>query len=282
MKAFQYHAPGSLEEACQLLVQYGDKGRPLAGGTDLLVKMKQKVLEPDHLISLREIGGLKYVSNEAGVIRIGALTELQQIADSDVIREKLPILAEAASQVGSVQIRNRGTLGGNICNASPAADTVPPLICLGARVVIKSVKGDRETPVESFFVAPGKVDLCEGEIVRELIIPIPGAHAKGVYLKLGRRKAMDISIVGAGALGSYRNRRFETVRLALASVAPTPIRAKKTEEILRDGVVDAQRISLAAREAASECQPISDVRGSASYRREMVKVLVEKAIRNMM
>ncbi len=243
--------------------------------------MKQKVIEPDHLISLREIDGLKYISDGAGVIRIGALTELQQIVDSEIVRKKLPILAEAASQVGSVQVRNRGTLGGNICNGSPAADTVPPLICLGARILIKGVKGDHETPVESFFIGPGKVDLGEGEIVREIVVPIQEAQGKGVYLKLGRRKAMDISIVGVGALGRLGKGKFEDIRVALASVGPTPVRAKRAEEILKTGPVNSDCILRAADEAAAECQPISDVRGSANYREQMIKVLVEQAILRM-
>jgi carbon-monoxide dehydrogenase medium subunit len=254
----------------------------LAGGTDLLVKMKQKIFEPEHLIALGRIEGLRYIKEDGKKIRIGALTRLQEIAESEVVRQKIPVLAEAASKVGSVQIRHRGTLGGNVCNASPAADTVPPLICLEATAVIMGKSGERELPVEEFFVGPGKVNLHPGEIVTEIVVPIPNGNHKGVYLKLGRRKAMDISIVGVGGLGCFEKGRFESIRIALASVAATPIRAKRAEEILKKQRVDSGRVLLAANEAVSECQPISDVRGSASYREQMVKVLVEQAIRSIM
>jgi carbon-monoxide dehydrogenase medium subunit len=282
LKSFQYHAPNSLEEACSLMLSVGEKGKLLAGGTDLLVKIKQDVIKPEHLVSLRRIRDLIFIQDDGSVVRIGALTPLQEIADSEVVRRKIPVLAEAASQIGSVQVRNRGTLGGNICNASPAADTIPPLICLDAKIRIKTLNGERETQIESLFIGPGKTDLQAGELVTEIIIPVPEGNAKGVYLKLGRRRAMDISIVGVGGLALFRNGRCETIRLALCSVAPTPIRAEQAESILKGMIADPNHILLAANEAASECQPISDVRGSANYRREMVKVLVEKAIRGMM
>jgi CO/xanthine dehydrogenase FAD-binding subunit len=282
LKTFQYHVPNSLEEACQLLFEFGSRGKLLAGGTDLLVKMKQKVLEPEHLISIGGIKGLKYIQDDKSAIRIGALTELQEIADSGIIRQKAPILADAASKVGSLQIRNRGTLGGNICNASPAADTVPPLLCLDAKVVVRGNSGKREIPLEKFFLGPGKVDLQPGEIVTEIVVPEPPSGTKGVYLKLGRRKGMDLSVVGVASLGRFRGDRFEMIRISLASVAPTAIRTTRAEHILMDGPVDPHRIVLGASEAASECQPISDVRGSEKYRKEMVRVLVEKAIRSVM
>jgi carbon-monoxide dehydrogenase medium subunit len=281
LKSFQYHVPNSLEEACSILFNAGDKGKLLAGGTDLLAKIKQKMVEPEHLISLREIRNLRYIQEDGRTIRIGALTVLQEIADSDVVRRKIPILAEAASQVGSVQVRNRGTLCGNICNASPAADTVPPLICLDARIRIKTLDNERDIEIENFFLGPGKVDLHPGELVTEIVVPVPEGNARGVYLKLGRRKAMDISIVGVAGFGLFRNGSCKVIRLALGSVAPTPIRAKRAENLLKNEPVNSNRISLAANEAASECQPISDVRGSSNYRRQMVKVLIERAIKDM-
>lgn len=282
MKSFQYHAPHSLAEVCRLLLDHGVQARVLAGGTDLLVKIKQRIIEPEHLIALGRIEGLRYIRKDDKKIRIGALTPLQEIATSEVIRQKIPILAEAAEKVGSMQIRNRGTLGGNVCNASPAADTVPSLICLEATAAITGRGGERELPVEDLFVSPGKVNLQPGEIVTEIVVPVPNGNHKGIYLKLGRRKAMDIAIVGVGGLGCFEKGRFESIRIALASVAATPIRAKRAEEILKKQRVDSGRVLLAASEAASECQPISDVRGSASYREQMVKVLVEQAIRSIM
>jgi CO/xanthine dehydrogenase FAD-binding subunit len=282
LKTFQYHVPNSLEEACQLLSEFGNRGKLLAGGTDLLVKMKQKVLEPEHLISIGGIKGLKYIKEDASAIRIGALTELQQVADSEIIRQKAPILADAASKVGSLQVRNRGTLGGNICNASPAADTVPSLLCLDAKVAVRGKSDKREIPLQKFLLGPGKVDLQPGEIVAEVIVAIPPSGTKGIYLKLGRRKGMDLSIVGVASLGRFRGERFETIRISLASVGPTAIRTTRAERLLMDGPVDPHRVVLGASEAASECRPISDVRGSENYRKEMVRVLVEKAIRSVM
>ena len=281
MKSFEYSTPSSIKEACALLLELGDKGKVLAGGTDLLVQMKQKTVDANHIVSLKQIGSLNYTKDDNGWIRIGAMTPLQDIVDSKLIREKIGVVAEAASQIGSVQVRTRGTIGGNVCNASPAADTIPPLICLDAILTILGPSGERKTKIESFFRGPGKVDLQYGELVTEIGVRVPEQNTKSVYLKLGRRKAVEIAIVGVGATGVVRNGRCESIRVALGSVAPTPIRAKKAEEVLKDGPLGSERILSASDEAGSECRPISDVRGSASYRRKMVKALVGRALQSI-
>jgi carbon-monoxide dehydrogenase medium subunit len=198
-----------------------------------------------------------------------------------VVRERFGILAYAAHSVGSVQIRNKGTVGGNICNASPSADMAPALIGLGARLKIVGIDNERVINVEDFFKGPGESVLGDGEVVTEVRVPNMDAYTGAVYLKHSLRKAMDLAIVGVAAVIrlSPDKRKYEDARIVLGAVAPVPMRARRAEGILVGKKVDDNLVERAAQEAFSECSPISDLRGSAEYRREMVKVFTRRAIR---
>ncbi|MCX8118585.1 MAG: xanthine dehydrogenase family protein subunit M [Desulfobacterota bacterium] len=280
MNRFDYLKPRTLEEVFRLLDQYGDRARLIAGATDLLVMIRQKKLSPDVLISLRGIPGLDHVESN-GEFKIGALVTHRRIEQSEEIRRYFPILSLASGQLGSVQVRNVGTLGGNLCTASPSAETAPALLVYEAQVHLVSEKGERCLPLETFFLGPGETALGKKEVLKEVLLPYPPTHSRGVYLKLGRRRSVDLAVVNVAVLLTLNpsTRICERARIALGAVAPTPIRAKKAEKVLEGNPLEDRLIERAAEEARQECHPITDIRGSAEYRKAMVGVLVEKAIR---
>lgn len=280
MKKFDYFKPHTLEEALSLLNQYGDKARLIAGGTDAIVMNKQKKISPDVLISLQGIPGLNQIESN-GTFKIGALVTHRTIEQSDLIRKRFSLLAEASSVLGSVQIRNVATIGGNLCTASPSAETAPSLLVYEAEAHLASQRGERRLSLASFFLGPGETALDKKEILKEIILPSPPPNSLGTYLKLGRRKSVDLSIVNVAVLLTLDPKTgiCERARIALGAVAPTPLRAKETEKILEGNLLDEGIIRKAGNCAKQECSPITDIRGSAEYRREMVGVLVEKAIR---
>jgi len=230
---FKYLRPKSFEEALELLDKYGEQAKLLAGGTDLIVKMKDDVVKPKYVIDLSRLEELKFISKEDGVIKIGALTTLREIETSPIIRENVHVLSDAVEKMASWQIRNLGTIGGNLCNASPAADTAPPLLVLEAELKLTSSEGERTVPIDQFFTGPGETILKNNELLTEIQIPIMSNHAGTAFLKLGRRFAHTLSIVSVATLVVVEDDVFKDVRIALGSVAPTPVRAKKTEDRFR-------------------------------------------------
>ncbi len=287
LSTFDYFSPRSVEEAMDLLSRKTGSVKILAGGTDLINGIRQRTVFPSALLSLRRISSLRSLSldHEHRELKIGPMTTLTEIATSSLVSQEAPILAQAAGRVGSVQIRNRGTIGGNICNASPAADTVPPLVVLQSRVAVTGPEGTRTIPMEQLYLGPGKTALREDEILTEIRVPLPPEGSKGVYLKQGLRKAMDIAIVGVGVLLVFTSSKREgckDIRIALGSVAPTPLRAFRAEQVIRGKTLEEGLIREAAKEAGEESRPISDIRASAEYRKELVVVLTERAIRKAM
>jgi len=287
LKPFEYFAPTTLADAVSLLDQYGNdpsagaQGRALAGGTDLLIRVKRKQWMPRAVVSLRRVPGLRDISLD-GELRLGALVTLNDLVRSPIIREHCPVLAYTASKMAGVQVRNLATVGGNLCNASPAADTAPPLIALNARAAIVGKNGERVVPLDEFFVGVGKSVLAPGEILREILVPRDEVWRVS-FVKLEHREAMDISIVSVAVSLRIENRQSkikncQDARIVLGAVAPTPMRARRAEEVLRGKELTEDRIREAARVAASECQPIDDVRGSAWYRRAMVEVLARRQL----
>jgi carbon-monoxide dehydrogenase medium subunit len=275
----EYLAPKTLEEACSLLTRHKEKARVLAGGTDLLPEIKRRELAAQYLIGLKGIPGLDYISYAPSQgLRIGALATLGAIADSSVVQERFDILAQAVRSMASPQIRNLGTVVGNLCHAAPSADTAPPLIALGANLRLVSPRGERVVPVEDFFIGPSQTVLQDDELVAELQIPEPPPHSGGVYLKLTRRRAMDLALVGVAALLTLEGGMCRDVRIALGAVAPTPIRATRAEDMLRRKRLEEGLLEEAARLAGEEARPISDIRSSAEYRREMVRVLTRRSL----
>lgn len=278
---FEYIAPKSVKEVCSYLQQYEGKAKVLAGGTDLLINMKHRTILPRYLVGLKNLQELdKITKSEGNDLRIGPLVSHQFIADSRIVKDKFGALAFACSKIGTPQIRSMGTIGGNLCNASPSADSVPPLIALGASLRLFSLEGERVVPLEDFFTGPGKTVLSSGEILCEIQVPCPKPRTGVVYEKLPARTAVDIAAVGVAVLITLdlKSQNCSETKIVLGAVSPTPMRARKAEEILRGKKIEDNLIKKAAQLASEEAHPISDVRSTANYRIEMVKVLTEKAI----
>jgi len=282
MKNFEYVRPTNLDDALAVLEEK-ENVFLLAGGTDLLVRMKYDLIKPSCIIDLKNISSLRtFEKRETWVF--GALTSIRHIEISEALRDKMPFLCQAASSLGSVQIRNRGTLGGNLCNASPAADMATMLLAMDSKVKTVSRNGDNVVPLEDFFTGPNNTILNKGEILTEIIVPEDIERFEGLYLKFGPRKAMDIGIVNVALLLDVdsKTKICRSARIALGAVAPTPIRAKQAEALLSGKNLAPGLISEAAETASSETNPISDFRASADYRRELVKALIKKGITSVL
>jgi CO/xanthine dehydrogenase FAD-binding subunit len=280
MREFDYVRPSSLAEACAALVCDDQSVKPLAGGTDLLVQMRDGGLRPRGLVSLRDVPGLRFIrSNDDGGLEIGAATTLSAIENSPEVREHFPAIAEAASFIGSVQVRDRATIGGNLCNAAPSADTAPILIAYGALATISDGRAERTVPLEEFFAGPGQTVLEPGELLTAITIPAPAARTFGKYYKTFR-SAMDCCTVGVGVCAVFADgsETLEHVRLVMGAVAPTPMRASACEELLQGRVLDDELIAQVGIRAAEEIKPITDVRASVEYRKVLAEVLTKRAL----
>ena len=274
LKEFEYLKPDSIKETILVLSQYGEKAQILNGGTDLIVEMRDKIIQPEYLIDIKAIPQFNKITyDEHEGLEIGATVTLNEISDSILVQTHYPILVKACKTVGSYQVRNRATLVGNICNASPAADTAPPLLVLKAKVNIIGPTGKKIVPINQFFTGVKKNILKKGEIVTSITIPPIKGKWVGVYLKQGRKKEVDLATVGVAVVGIR-----DEVRIALGAVAPVPVRAFKTEELLKGKTIDASLLEKAGKSALTEVSPISDVRSSQEYREEIIKVLVKRAI----
>jgi CO/xanthine dehydrogenase FAD-binding subunit len=275
-----YIRPGSIDEILDLLLNNNGRYRVYAGGTDLIPKLKGRTMSPpETIVDLKGIPDLDYIDyDERYGLRIGALATIRSIETSPVVREKYPLLSQAAGSMASIQVRNRGTIAGNICNAVPSADSAPPLLALEARLVCLSKKGERILMIDEFFIGPNKTALEPDEILREIQIPALPENSRGVFIKLSPRSRMDLAVVNAAVLCAKENGLFKTIRIGLGAVAPTPIRARKAEELLEGAKPDDKTILNAAKTASAESKPIDDHRASAEYRKLMVEVLVRRAI----
>lgn len=276
MHPFDLYIPKTVEEALELLAATG--GRPIAGGTDLIVFMQEGKIRPQVLIDLSRLDELRYIQEEDGLIRIGPLTTHAELARSPLLRERGEVLAQAAAVVGAPQIRNRGTIGGNIATASPAGDTIPALMALGARVKLRSMGGQREVPLQDLFTGPGQTVIRGDELITEVAFPLPGDGARGAFLKLRKRNALAIAVVSAAVTVTLTDGVISEAHIALGAVAPTVIRASAAEQVLRGREPSAELLAQAGELAAAASRPITDIRGSAAYRREMVKVLVRRGL----
>ena len=279
---FDYLAPESIGEAIAALSRFRGSARIIAGGTDLINLIRTKAIRPHCVVDIACIPGLDALEyDDEGTLSIGALVTIRSLELSARVKAGHAIIAQAASQIGSMAIRNVGTLGGNLCHASPAADTAPSLMALGAMVRIVGSAGERSVAVEEFFTGPGQTVLNEGEILVRVQVPAMAPQSQAVYLKHAIRGAADLAIVGVAVTVGLENGCFRSVKIALGAVAPTPIRAKTAEKILEGQTLDDAVIAEAAEAAAAECRPITDVRASADYRREMVKVFTRRALRQV-
>lgn len=280
MKRFEYFPARTVGEAMEALSTQGEKVRLLAGGTDLITRMMMgKEEAPECMVSLRRVAELDYLTEEEGSLHLGALATLRAVSEDERVRGEFAALAEAAAAVGSTQVRNVGTVVGNVCSASSAADTAIALLSLGAQAEIIGPGGEREVDLTDFFAGPRRTCLGRGEMVKELWLPASRGRRGGVFLRVSPRSAMDCSVAAVAATVSIGGAgRIEELAIGLGAVAPTPIKAWSAEEVLRGEKPTDRAIEAAGEAAARACQPIDDIRGSGDYRREMVRVLVKRAV----
>ena len=279
MRRFDYFEPSNLTEAVAILGQYRDSANVLAGGTDLLVEIKEQIRRPDHIVNIKKIPGLDRLRFDAADgLSCGSLVTAREVETSADVACQYRGLRQAVAELGSIQVRNRATIAGNICRASPSADTLPPLIAHAATVTAFGPGGERTFPLEEFFLGPGKTRLEGNEILTRIDIPAVPPHSGSVYIKHGRRKAMELATVGVACVLTRDGAICRNIRIVLGAVAPTPIRAGRAETMLQGAALSETLIEQAAAAAMEEARPISNVRGSAAYRREMVQVLTARAV----
>jgi aerobic carbon-monoxide dehydrogenase medium subunit len=279
---FEYVRPSTLAEAIGLLSEYRREAQVIAGGTDVMRKTRARVLDPKYLIDITGIPGLGSISDGgSNGLRIGGASTVRGVETSPLVRQRFPVLVAAAGLLGSVAIRNVATVGGNLCNASPAAECAPALLCLSGEARIVGPNGERVVPLDEFFVGPGATVVGEDELVAEIHIPGGRPGTRGSYLKHSPRGSIDLAIVGVAAVATFAAGAevCEEIKLALGAVAPTPVRARTAEDLIRGKVLDEGLIAAAAEAAAADSHPISDVRASADYRRDMVRVFTRRALR---
>lgn len=274
----EYLAPRSLDEALKALELQTGETRIIAGGTDLIPRMRSGLASPTLLVDIRLLD-LNVIELKSGVLHIGAGVTHNAIVESDVLSVHCPALIEAALNIAGPPVRNRGTLGGNLANASPAADLAPPLLAYDAYVVISKSDGVQEIPLANFFTGPGKTILNSNKILKEIRIELLPSRTAAKFIKMGKRKAMAISVVNVCTRLTLDNMgRISAARIALGSVAPTPIRALKAEAVLEGKKPRFELFAEAGHVASVESSPISDIRASADYRRKMVAVLTKRAL----
>jgi len=270
-----YFAASTLNEAMKLLGQYGKKAVILAGGTDLVPRINIYGLKPGALIYVGKLG-LDYIKEEKGRMVIGAATPMAKIAGSKAVAKKAAALSEAALQAGTAAVRTAGTIGGNLANASPAADLATPLLVLDADLSLVSQKKKRMIALKDFFKGPGQTVLQPGEMIKEVSFPIP--KGRTAFVKLGRRKALTLSVVNAAVRLEVNRKKCQEARIALGSVAPTPLRCPKAEGLLKDQEISKDLIAQCASEAMAASSPIDDQRASAWYRKKAGAAVVAKAL----
>ena len=278
---FDYIKPGTLEEASKFLIEHKGEARPLLGGTDIFVRLRDGAWKDRYLVDVKHLEGMKEMRfDPASGLVIGAAVNMNRVDAFPAIREHYGVLADAAKSCASYQLRTRATIVGNICNASPAGDTIGACMLLGGILNVHGLDGNRQEPLATFFTGPGKTRLRLGDIVTSLQFPLPPRGTVGKYLKHGRNQLSDLSIVGVTVVGApaadlpsgYR------IQLALASVSPVPLIVKKVEELLAAKAINLETINEAGLIAESACDPIDDVRGSSRYRRKMVRNLSIRAL----
>ena len=291
LTSFNYVRASTIDEVPCLLTEHGEAARLLMGGTDLLVRMRDGFVRPQIVVDVKHLPGMRDILyDEQRGLTIGAAATMNEIARHPDVQAHYPLLAESANAVASYQLRNRATLGGNLCNGSPAADTAPATLVLEGRIVLYGPGGEREVPASEFFLGPGQTALQSEEFMTAVRFPLSPANAAGRYLKLGRNKAGDLAIAGVAVFGfpdglvgqvanlPYLPYRF---RIALASVAPLPLRALEAEEVLAANPPGEDTFALAAEKAIQAASPIDDVRASAAYRRAMVRNLTLRGLREV-
>ena len=282
MQNFEYFALRSLPEALALLENTGQKVKILAGGTDLIAQLHAGRAQPAIIIDIKNIPELNRLGWDADKsLHIGAAVPISTVVDFPYFQQRFGMLHQGCSLIGSTRVRNRATIGGNVCNAAPSADSAPALLCLGTKAFVANSRGTRVVPMLDIFRGPGKTSLAANELLVELEIPAPPAHSAGCYLRHTPREEMDIAVVGVAAflVLAPHSKTCQEARIALGAVAPTPIRVPTTEALLAGNSLNKELITQVAEKTAEAASPISDIRSSAEYRRELVRVLTRRALK---
>ncbi len=274
---FEYHAPKTLEEALRLVERHGDEAKVLAGGHSLLPLMKLRLAAPRYIIDIGRLHGMSYIREEAGKIAIGALTTHTDVENSELLQAKCPLLPETAAEIGDVQVRNRGTLGGSLAHADPAADYPASILALDAEMVVASTSGTRVVPASEFFVDMLTTQLRPGEILTQVRVPALSARVGTAYAKL-HQPASGFAIVGVAARIAVNKGKIEDVAVGVTGVGPKAYRAVAVEKALRGKKLAAKLLADAARHAADGVEPLSDLHASAEYRGEMATVFARRAL----
>jgi carbon-monoxide dehydrogenase medium subunit len=277
---FEYLVPETLQELLRMLDEYNERAKIIAGGTDLTILLKDRAIKPEFIIDISRLKKeLGYIREVGSNIEVGSLTTHSEISESELLMRKAECLVEACSTLGTWQVRNLGTIGGNLVNASPAADTAPPLLVLNASITLKSLKNERILKLEEFFKGVKQTVIKPNEVLEKIFFkPLDKDKYASTWMRIGRRNANSISVVSVANVIKIEDYFFEDVRIALGAVAPTPIIAREASNFLKGKRVNIDNIEKAAEIAASEARPISDIRASEWYRREMIKVLTKRSI----
>ena len=277
---FDFHRPTSIAETQEILDEYGDSATLIAGGTDVLVNLKKKEIAPAHLVGIDRVTELDGVHTVERDLQLGSLVTATRLSENRTLKRNYPFLARAAAGLGSPPVRNRATIGGNIVTARPAADLLPPLMVLDATLNLTSVEGSREMPVARFVTGPGETRIRSNEILAYVTLPQRVPNSGGAYIKFGARHSCEISIVSVAAFVSLTpaGRRIQEAKIALGAVAPKVIRCPRAETLLVGAPATEKSFVAAGQSAARAARPISDHRGSATYRRQMVEVLTRRAL----
>jgi carbon-monoxide dehydrogenase medium subunit len=276
-RSFEYSAPRSLDEAISLLQKLGPDAKILSGGQSLIPMMKMRLASPPHIVDINRIPGLDYITESNGAVRIGALARESSLEASDVVKSRLPILVDTTQVIADPLVRNHATVCGNLAHGDPANDHPATMLALGATLVIAGPRGDREVSINDFFTGLFTTALNPDEILKEIRIPIPGPGSGGAYVKL-ERKVGDYAIAGVAAQITLKGGACQRAGIGLTNVGFTPIKATKAEAFLTGKQVDEATIKKAAEIAAGEAQPVDDIRGSADYKRDVVRVLAARAL----
>jgi carbon-monoxide dehydrogenase medium subunit len=282
MRDFYFHQPTSLNEALAMLNEHQEDGRPMAGGTALIVLMKQSLVAADHLISLDRVPDLTGIRLESDGLHIGALTHHREVETSALVKQHAPLLAEAYRRVATVRIRNVATVGGGLAHADPAQDPPPALMVLGASVKLQSKNGTRSVAVTDLFTDYYETVIQPNELLTEVIVPVQPANAKTVYLKFLPRTADDYATVAVAAMGQVEGGSVRNLKVALGAAGPTPVHATNVEAALQGKTVSDQAIRSAADAVASQVDPLDDFRGSSGYKRDMAVVFTRRALERVL
>jgi carbon-monoxide dehydrogenase medium subunit len=278
VRRFELAMPESLDDCLRLLAQHGSETKLLAGGTDLLPQMKNGVVIPKQVIDLSGVARVKILECDAKGLRIGSAVPARQVEQDSRVRDIYTAVAESAALLGSVQVRNLASIGGNICNAAPSADMAPPLVAMEAHAVIAGPRGERRVPLSDFFTGVRQTVVGPDELLVEIFVPAPGPHSGGCYIRHTPRRELDIAVVGVASQVTIANGVCAKARIALAAVAPTPVRATAAEAALESKPLTPELIEHAADLAGQAAKPISDQRGSADFRRHLVRVLTRRTL----